>query len=161
MHSLRNKRWGSSFGCFTNIDSIQDFGPGRIPQLFKSYVQLDSVKDCQTKMLAGRQCCDKSRVTEDEFQVAINRLQNATYLIITDHWELSACIFLHRFGGENLPIYSYNTRKGLSQKGIDKVRNKARKISESIIRDHYDEKLFNFGLRIFNNYGEKRCCIDS
>ncbi|CCO20808.1 unknown protein [Bathycoccus prasinos] len=160
MHSVRNKRWGSSYGCYTNIDSIQDFQPGRLPQLFKSYVQLNSVKDCQTKMLVGRHCCDESRVTEDEFQVALGRLKNATYLIITDHWELSACIFLQRFGGENLSIYSFNTRRGSPQKSIDKVRNKAHKISQSMMRNHFDEKLFKFGLNIFNNYEEKKCCID-
>jgi hypothetical protein len=73
------------------------------------------VAACQTKMMLGEFCGKKPLVEMDEAQYAEaeRRLRTGLAFVgITEHWDLSICLFHAMFGGVPRPGSFANTRRG-------------------------------------------------
>lgn len=55
--SLKYPKWGAHNGCYKKKSDVPNAKKrsvvANLPELFEAYVQMPSVKDCQTKMLLG------------------------------------------------------------------------------------------------------------
>lgn len=65
----------------------------------KSYVALEGISNCMTKMILGRTCTDKTPITESEIELAKTRLVHLDFIGITEHYKTSVCLFYKTFGG--------------------------------------------------------------
>lgn len=70
------------------------------------------VERCQSNMLMGRMCSSNVHDSKTVVAGAIARLPNVGFFGLTEHWELSVCLWHAKFGGDCIPASFNNNRPG-------------------------------------------------
>merc|ERR1719506_2629393 len=79
------------------------------PKIFKEYAAC--VDSCMTNMLVGHSCGYQGKGSKPVYlRKALERLPQLGFVGLTDHWELSMCLWHAKFGGECLPAEFKNVR---------------------------------------------------
>jgi hypothetical protein len=81
------------------------------PKIFKEYAAC--VDSCMTNMLVGHSCGYQGKGSKPVYlRKALERLPQLGFVGLTDHWEMSMCLWHAKFGGECLPAEFKNVRPG-------------------------------------------------
>lgn len=81
------------------------------PTSFKEYAAC--VDSCTTNMLVGHSCGYQGKGSKPAFlHKALERLPQLGFVGLTDHWELSMCLWHAKFGGKCLPAEFAKVRPG-------------------------------------------------
>jgi hypothetical protein len=81
------------------------------PTIFKEYSAC--VDSCMTNMLVGHTCGYQGKGSKPVYlRKALERLPQLGFVGLTDHWELSMCLWHAKFGGECLAAEFANVRPG-------------------------------------------------
>jgi hypothetical protein len=83
------------------------------PTSFRDYAAC--VQSCMTNMLIGNACGHEEKRAEQlasNRQAALARLPLLGFVGLTDHWDLSICLWHAKFGGDCLPAEFANLRPG-------------------------------------------------
>jgi hypothetical protein len=81
------------------------------PTTFKEYAAC--VDSCTTNMLVGKSCGYDGQGSKPTYlRKALERLPQLGFVGLTDHWEMSICLWHAKFGGECLPAEFVNVRPG-------------------------------------------------
>ncbi|CAK9067181.1 unnamed protein product [Durusdinium trenchii] len=122
------KMLGGDYGFFGN-------DPVRCEFRFADYYKTD--RECHSA--ACRNCMQSA--TEKDVEKAIQRLQGFAFVGLTDHFDLSVCLFHAMFGGECLPVEFVNMRKSIYSKDFTKYLNG--------YEDPFDARVFQEASNIF------------
>lgn len=69
------------------------------------YANLSSVRGCASKMLVGRACNDPGALTDQERDLAVERLRSGfAFVGLVEYWDASICLFHRLFGGRPLDL---------------------------------------------------------
>lgn len=112
------------------------------------YANSSKSRGCAVKSLTrGKNypCTDPSAASSLETQLAIQRLEGFAFIGITDHWDLSICLWHAMFGGPLFLEEFQNVRPGGT---VDTAKNAALDVIRSL-PDVHDEALFTEVERIF------------
>eukprot|EP00040_Diaphanoeca_grandis_P028082 m.161296 g.161296 ORF g.161296 m.161296 type:complete len:381 (-) comp31224_c0_seq3:118-1260(-) len=68
---------------------------------FKEYVRFPGIQSCQVKMMIGHQCASAYNPTAEDLVEAKRRLRTTfAFIGLTDHYDLSVCLFHAMLGGK-------------------------------------------------------------
>lgn len=165
-HALKNPAWGRTYGCFISKELVPDIKIKEtlpnIPKLFRAYVNSPKVRDCQTKMLVGRECCHGELVTRGEYETAAKRLQAAAHIFLTGEWKRSVCLFALQYGGKIRRIAFHNTRPTLTlHHPLNRFKRAAITLASSTMQSHYDNALLILAKDIISAHQMLSCCNNS
>jgi hypothetical protein len=78
------------------------------PSILMKYAKC--TERCAVNMLSGRQCSAKG--SHEDLPRAVSRLPKLGFVGLTNHWELTVCLWHAKFGGKCLPAEFKNLRPG-------------------------------------------------
>ena len=103
---------------------------------------------CAAKMLVGRPC-DGRYPTAGEQRLAHQRLEQFSFVGVTEEWELSVCAVRRLFGGAVLPLELHNVRPGVD---APRARHAAAFLRASGFRDPVDASLHSLAQRALRRH---------
>ena len=122
----------------------------------EQFAKWPGVSGCQAKMLLG-QFCGKSfakrlsDVPADAVERAIDRLDSTfAFVGLTEHWNMSVCLFHAQFGGRPSAASFENSRAGhYHQDGASSNKFEAKELDFGGIDDYADAAVYGEATRIF------------
>lgn len=123
------------------------------PQVFRNrckwaaLAQWPGMQGCMTKMIMGRNCCEKCPVTAADLQEAKRRLTEAFVFVgLQEQWTLTVQAFHASFGGRLYAEELFHTRKSPRSKA---VKDNAEAVIGQYINDTADGELYAHGRSLF------------
>jgi hypothetical protein len=119
----------------------------------QDFARWPGVAACQTKMLLGEFCGKKAEIDERLYLEAERRIKSSLAFVgLTEHWNLSICLFHAMFGGSPRSGSFADVRRGSALPKIKRDTIKPVYLHEAVDEDDpWDTRLYNAAKGIFKN----------